>query len=85
MRITKRQLRRIIKEEKRKFLKENSLYEGRTGPWPDLVMKLGDAEGIASMIDPADPQAIGTEANDLADMLQSIWEAAGFDPSEIFK
>jgi hypothetical protein len=79
MKLTKSQLKQLIKEEKRKILREDAEI------MQDLLSLLGQAEGVASMNDPYDPDASGQEGQELALKLQSIWEAAGFDADEIFK
>ncbi len=85
MRITRKQLRQIIKEE----------YGMGRGANEDMMSLLSYLQGavdraeymsVAKRADAAYSQgAQGTEANDLAAMLEEIWVAAGFDPSEIFK
>ena len=111
MKITKRQLRRIIREEKTRLLNEQippddpyasvggpdpspqtSDRTYQTGPkamkaWDALTQHLSTAGKMAGEIDfDSDPETWrGTESNDLADLLEGIWTAAGFDPSEIFK
>jgi len=81
MKITKRQLRRIIKEEKVKILREQSTADVMN----DLLSLLGQAEGVASMIDQNDENATGQEGQELAAALQDIWVAFGGYPDEIFK
>jgi hypothetical protein len=81
MKISKRQLRRIIKEEKRKLLREQSGVDVMN----DLLSLLGQAEGVASMIDQNDPNATGQEGMELSAALQDIWVAFGGEPGEIFK
>jgi hypothetical protein len=83
MKITKRQLRRIIKEEKQKLLEQ---YGGDNfGALDDLLSLLGQAEGVASMIDQNDENATGQEGMEIASALQDIWVAFGGQPDEIFK
>jgi hypothetical protein len=81
MRVTKRQLRRIIKEEKRKLLREQPTADAMG----DLLSLLGQAEGVASMLDQDDPYATGQEGQELSAALQDIWVAFGGEPGEIFK
>jgi hypothetical protein len=81
MKITKRQLRRIIKEEKTRLLREQPAADVMN----DLLSLLAQAEGVASMIDQDDPYATGQEGQELSAALQDIWVAFGGDPREIFK
>ena len=84
MKITKRQLRKIIKEEKQKLFKEQ--YGGDNfGVLDDLLSLLRQAEGVAAMIDQNDENATGQEGMELAAALQDIWVAFGGQPDEIFK
>ena len=101
MKITKRQLRRIIKEEVGRLTEYNPAEEGMyaaredariagdPGPaWDKLLVQLSNAGDLAARIhslasDSEDWK--GTEALDLADLLEQIWVKAGFDPGEIFK
>ena len=93
MRITKRQLRRIIKEEKSRLLKEEyGMGRNAEEDMMSLVSYLqGGIERAAYMrtaisADPAYAEtARGNEALDLAEVLEEIWIEAGFDPGEIFK
>ena len=94
MRITKRQLRRIIKEEKSRLLKEE--YGMGKNAEEDMLTLVSYLEGA---IDRAAymrvalesggtayaETATGQESNELSMILQEIWVEAGFDPTEIFK
>jgi hypothetical protein len=94
MKITKRQLRRIIKEEKSRLLKEE--YGMGKSAEEDMMSLVNYLEGAIdraaymrtalSASGPAYAEtARGNEALDLAGALEEIWIEAGFDPSEIFK
>ena len=64
MKITKRQLKRIIKEEKSKLLKEAGYRDPRTGE--DLFLKLNDVVGM--LLDMGmDPMELAGELQGLAD------------------
>jgi hypothetical protein len=78
MRITKRQLRRIIKEERLSLFGWDSRH-------PDLMTLLDQAASAAALNDPWDADAVGNESKVIAAALQKIWIAAGFDTKEIFK
>ena len=106
MKITKRQLRRTIKEallesgaipgwrtaefhdpawnEKLKSSEDQSGGD-TAGILDDLLSLLGQAQGVASMIDQNDENATGQEGQALAAALQDIWVAFGGYPDEIFK
>lgn len=94
MRITKHTLRRIIKEEKSRLLKEE--YGMGKNAEEDMLLLVsylqGAIERAAYMRTAArvggpgyGETARGNEALDLAQALEDIWIEAGFDPSEIFK
>jgi len=93
MKITKRQLRRIIKEEKSRLLKEEyGMGRNAEEDMMSLVNYLQGAIERAAYIRTAmsadvtyAETARGNEALDLAEALEDIWVEAGFDPSEIFK
>jgi hypothetical protein len=82
MKVTKRQLKRIISEEKDRLLEEG---EDQVQVWGDLASHLMNAARAARRLDPNDPSAEGPESIDLAGMLMRVWEAAGFDRDEVFK
>ena len=85
MKISKRQLRRIIKEEKRKLLREG--YP--TDVMNDLLALLRQAADVAAMIDEGPvsryDDLTGQEGHELAAALQDVWVAFGGEPGEIFK
>jgi hypothetical protein len=93
MKITKRQLRRIIKEEKARLLKEE--YGMGRNAEEDMMSLVSYLQGgierasymrTAMSADVAYAEtARGNEALDLAEVLEEIWIEAGFDPGEIFK
>ena len=93
MKITKRQLRRIIKEEKSRLLKEEyGMGRNAEEDMMSLVNYLQCAIERAAYIRTAMSSDVtyaetarGNEALDLAEALEDIWVEAGFDPSEIFK
>ena len=94
MRISKRQLRRIIKEEKAVLLKEEyGMGRSAEEDMMSLVSYLQGAIERAAYMRTAmsargheySQDASGREANDLAQALEDIWIEAGFDPDEIFK
>jgi len=94
MKITKRQLRRIIKEERSRLLKEE--YGMGQSAEEDMMSLVNYLQGgidraayMRTALESGGPAygetAQGTEANDLAEVLEEIWIEAGFDPGEIFK
>jgi hypothetical protein len=93
MRITKRQLRRIIKEEKTRLIAEEyGMGQDITADMQSLMDYLRGAEERAAYISTASradvaygENAGGREAEDLAMALERIYEAFGFEPSDIFK
>jgi len=101
MKITKRQLRRIIKEEAKRLKEWTPADDGMAAArhdariagdprseWDKLLIQLSNAGDLAARIHSlaADSEHWkGTEALDLADLLEQVWVKAGFDPGEIFK
>ncbi len=93
MKVTKRQLKRIIKEEKRKLLKEE--YGMGKDSTTDMEILLGylrgaaDRAGYMHTAQRADPAYGGTfggnESLDLAQALEDIYVAFGGVPTEVFK
>ena len=113
MKITKRQLRKIIKEEKA-LLNESRLIASMgfgsnsyrvsklaeqpisgeqaeqmqlKQDWDSALQYFSDGAGMMSKFAAVSDFGMweGDEANQLADVLQDIWEAAGFDSAELFK
>lgn len=90
MKISKRQLRRIIKEElvKEEYGMGKDIEEDMLSLLSYLQGAVDRAEYIrtASNADVAYAErAGGREADDLAMMLEEIWVGMGFDPGQIFK
>ena len=102
MRITKRQLKRIIKEEVGRLTEYGdpaadgmaaARHDARIAgdprsEWDKLLIQLSNAGDLAARIHSLASDSEhwkGTEALDLADLLEQVWEKAGFDRTEIFK
>ncbi len=69
MKITKRQLKRIIKEEKAKLLKEAGFRDPKTGE--DLFLKLNGVVGM--LLDMGmDPMELAGELKGLADNVKTL-------------
>ena len=119
MKLTKRQIRKIVREEKAKLNESrmvgslgfgsnldraSTLFEQPISPeqgeqmqmekdWKNALDYFSSGAGMmqkfatsqSSPYSTATQWGQGNEANDLADVLQEIWESAGFDPREIFK
>jgi hypothetical protein len=94
MKITKQQLRRIIKEEKARLLKEE--YGMGQNAEEDMMSLVNYLQGgidraaymrtaMSANVAGYAETARGNEALDLAEVLEEIWIEAGFDPGEIFK
>mgnify|MGYP003110459812 CR=1 FL=1 len=80
MRITKRQLRRIIKEEKALLLEQDQIQV-----WGLLLTHLSNAAAMARKVDPNWEGASGQEGMELASALEDVWTAFGGERDEIFK
>jgi len=93
MKITKRQLRRIIKEEKARLISEEyGMGKNIEADMQSLMDYLRGAEERAAYIRTAvdadvayAERAGGREGDDLAMALERVYEAFGLDPTEIFK
>ena len=84
MKITKRQLRQIIKEEKQSMLREFRQLE-YSSEVETVLGLLSRAAELATLIGPGDEDSKGTESHAIAAALEDVWVAAGFDPQEIFR
>ena len=87
MKITKRQLRRLIKEEKARLLREQFTI---TDDMHELLKILEKASNKASEIEKKMQDvkyaqlAGGREADDLGGALQRVWTAFGMEPEDMF-
>ena len=87
MKITKRQLRGLIKEELGSSW-HAGIADDPQSEWDILLTQLSNAGDLAARIHSVASDSEhwkGTESHDLADLLEQIWVKAGFDPGAIFK
>ena len=84
MRLNKRQLKRIIREEKRKLLKESFTGIGRSAPSP--MKSRADAEFAAAIkgkLNENVPSAIGMEILAIKDALVELAVGIGYHDEEL--
>ena len=79
MKITKRQLRRIIKEEKAKILRESALDDpgGVAIPTMELIAKVEKLQALVSKVDGYLNTAASTSRDDTATNIDMAFEANG--------